>query len=61
MRSVSTFDNLRTRKQQLEQYVAQCLSEEQREQLEGELTKSEIALSFLDQVAVRGVQRRPLY
>jgi len=45
---MTTLDNLRTRKLQLEQHLTQCLSEEQREQIEGELIKIEIALSFLD-------------
>ena len=45
---MTTLDNLRTRKLQLEQHLKQDLSEEQREQIEGELNKIEIALSFLD-------------
>ena len=45
---MTTLDNLRTRKLQLEQHLRLDLSEEQREQIEGELIKIEIALSFLD-------------
>ena len=45
---MTTLDNLRTRKLQLEQHLRRDLSEEQREQIEGELNKIEIALSFLD-------------
>jgi tetratricopeptide (TPR) repeat protein len=36
---MTTLDNLRTRKLQLEQHLRQGLSEEQREQIEGELIK----------------------
>ena len=36
---------------QLEQHLRQDLIEEQREQIEGELIKTEIALSFLDDPA----------
>jgi hypothetical protein len=43
---MTTLDNLRTRKLQLEQHLRRGLSEEQREQIEGELMKIEIALSF---------------
>jgi hypothetical protein len=46
---MSTLDNLRTRKLQLEQHLSQGLGEEQREHIEGELMKIEIALSFLDE------------
>ena len=46
---MSTLDNLRTRKLQLEQHLRQGVSEEQREHIEGELMKVEIALSFLDE------------
>jgi hypothetical protein len=46
---MTTLDNLRTRKLQLEQHLRQGLSEEQREQIEGELIKIDIALSFLDE------------
>ena len=45
---MTTLDNLRIRKLQLEQHLRQGLSEEQREQIEGELIKIDIALSFLD-------------
>ena len=45
---MTTLDNLRTRKLQLEQHLRRDLSEEQREQIEGDLIKIEIALSFLD-------------
>jgi hypothetical protein len=45
---MTTIDNLRTRKLQLEQDLRQSLSEEQRDWIEGELTKIDIALSFLD-------------
>ena len=45
---MTTLDNLRTRKLQLEQHLTHGLSDEQREQIEGELMKIEIALSFLD-------------
>jgi hypothetical protein len=41
-------ENLRTRKLQLEQQLKQSTSAEQREWIEGELTKIDIALSFLD-------------
>jgi hypothetical protein len=46
---MTTLDNLRIRKLQLEQHLRQGLSEEQREQIEGELIKIDIALSFLDE------------
>lgn len=45
---MTTLENLRTRKLQLEQHSQQSLSEAEREQIEGELMKIEIALSFLD-------------
>ena len=48
---MTTIDNLRTRKLQLEQDLRQSLSEEQRDWIEGELTKIDIAPSFLDDVA----------
>jgi hypothetical protein len=48
---MTTIDNLRTRKLQLERDLTQNLSEEQRDWIEGELTKIDIALSFLDDVA----------
>jgi hypothetical protein len=46
---MTTLDNLRIRKLQLEQHLRQGVSEEQREQIEGELIKIDIALSFLDE------------
>jgi hypothetical protein len=46
---MTILDNLRIRKLQLEQHLRQGLSEEQREQIEGELIKIDIALSFLDE------------
>jgi hypothetical protein len=45
---MTTLDNLRTRKLQLEQHLKQSLSAEQRELVEAELTKIDIALSLLD-------------
>lgn len=42
---MTTLENLRTRKLQLEQHLAQGLSEEQREHIKAELTEIEIALS----------------
>ena len=48
---MTTLDNLRTRKLQLEQHLTQCVGEKDRERIEGELTKIDIALSFLDEVA----------
>jgi hypothetical protein len=51
---MATLDNLRTRKLQLEQHLAQGLSEDQREHIEAELTKIEIALSFLDDAVGAG-------
>ena len=56
---MTTLNNLRTRKLQLEQHLTQCLSEEQREQIQGELMKIDIALSFLDE-AVQTPQKPPL-
>lgn len=44
----TTLENLRTRKLQLEQHSRHALSEQEREQIEGELMRIEIALSFLD-------------
>jgi hypothetical protein len=49
--AMTAIDNLRARKLQLEQDLRQALSEEQREWVESELTKIEIALSFLDDIA----------
>jgi hypothetical protein len=48
---MTTIDNLRTRKLQLEQDLRQSLSEEQRDWIETELMKIDIALSLLDDVA----------
>ena len=48
---MTAIDNLRTRKLQLEQDLRQASSEGQRERIESELTKIEIALSFLDDIA----------
>ena len=48
---MTTLDNLRTRKLQLEQHLAQCVGEEGRERIEGELNKIDIALSFPDEAA----------
>jgi hypothetical protein len=43
---MTTLDNLRTRKLQLEQHLKQAATE--REEIEQELMKIDIALSFLD-------------
>jgi hypothetical protein len=48
---MTTLDNLRTRKLQLEQDLKGALNEEKREKIEGELMKIEIALGFLDDAA----------
>jgi hypothetical protein len=48
---MTTLDNLRTRKLQLEQQSKENLSVEQREWIEGELAKIDIALSFLDDLS----------
>ena len=45
---MTTLDNLRTRKLQLEQQSKENPNAEQREWIEGELTKIDIALSLLD-------------
>ena len=45
---MTTLDHLRTRNLQLERELTQDLSEEKREQIDGELTKIEIALRFLE-------------
>jgi hypothetical protein len=45
-------DNLRTRKLQLEQHLTQCIGEEDWGQIEGELTKIDIALSFLEKLQI---------
>ena len=54
---MTTLDNLRTRKLQLEQHLTQCIGEEDRERIEDELNKIDIALSFLDDP--NSSQRRP--
>ena len=46
---MTTLENLRARKLQLEQDLRQISSEEQRDWIEGELTKIDIALSFLEE------------
>jgi hypothetical protein len=55
---MTTLDNLRTRKLQLEQHLKQSLSAEQRELVEAELTKIDIALSLLDDLP-KDISRRP--
>jgi hypothetical protein len=45
---MTTLDNLRTRKRQLEEHLKQALGAEQREKIESELMKIDIALGFLD-------------
>jgi hypothetical protein len=57
----TTLENLRTRKLQLEQHSRHALSQQEREQIEGELMKIEIALTFLDQAEVPagGQTRKP--
>jgi len=45
---MTTLDNLRTRKLQLEQHLKQVLAATEREEIEQELMKIDIALSFLD-------------
>lgn len=45
---MTTLDNLRTRKLQLEQHLKQVLAATEREEVEQELMKIDIALSFLD-------------
>jgi hypothetical protein len=61
---MTTMDTLRTRKMQLEQDLTHGVSEEQREQIEGELIKIDIALSFLDETprtpARQDVRKPPL-
>lgn len=59
---MTTLDNLRTRKLQLEQDLRQALNEEIREKIEGELMKVDIALGFLDDAArvpVSGQTQKP--
>ena len=45
---MTTLDNLRTRKLQLEQHLKQVLAATERKEIEQELMKIDIALSFLD-------------
>jgi translation elongation factor P/translation initiation factor 5A len=46
--TMTTFDNLRTRKRQLESHLKRIVDPEEREKVEAELTKIDIALSFLE-------------
>ena len=48
---MATLENLRTRKLKLEQHLREGPSEKDREWIEGELTKIDIALGFLDDLA----------
>jgi hypothetical protein len=48
---MTTLENLRTRKLQLEQRLKEGPSDKDREWIEGELTKIDIALNFLDDLA----------
>ena len=48
---MTTLDNLRTRRRQLEDHLKQILGAEEREKVEGELMKIDIALSFLEKEA----------
>jgi hypothetical protein len=48
---MTTIDNLRSLKQQLQKQLKESPSADQSEWIEGELTKIDIALSFLDEVA----------
>ena len=56
---MTTLENLRARKLQLEQDLRQISSEEQRDWIEGELTKIDIALSFLEEPAKNLVSQPP--
>jgi hypothetical protein len=47
---MTTLENLRTRKLQLEKHLKESLSAEQREWIEGEISKVDIALGFLDEL-----------
>jgi hypothetical protein len=47
---MTTLDNLRSRKLQLEKQLKESRSAEQSEWIEGELTKIDIALGFLDEL-----------
>jgi hypothetical protein len=57
---MTTIENLQTRKLQLEQRLKQSPSAEQREWIAGELTKIDIALSFLEDVAKQLPSRLPV-
>jgi hypothetical protein len=57
---MTTLDNLRTRKLQLEQQSKETLSVEQREWIEAELSKIDIALGFLDNASKDPAHRPPL-
>jgi hypothetical protein len=57
---VTAVGNLRTRKVQLEQHLKRKSSVEQREWIEGELTKIDIALSLLDDLPKDLSGRPPL-
>ena len=46
-----TLENLRARKLQLEQHLRECPSKKDRDWIEGALTKIDIALGFLDDLA----------
>jgi len=48
---MTTLENLRIRKLQLEQHLKEGPSDKDREWMEGELTKIDIALGFLDDLA----------
>jgi hypothetical protein len=48
---MTTIDNLRSLKQQLQKQLKESPSADQSEWIEGELTKIDIALSFLDEGA----------
>ena len=45
---MTTLDNLHTRKRQLEDHLQRVVGPEEREKIEGELMKIDIALSFLE-------------
>ena len=48
---MTTLENLRNRKLQLERHLKEGPSDKDREWMEGELTKIDIALGFLDDLA----------
>ena len=48
---MTTLENLRARKLRLEQHLKEGPSKKDREWIEGELTKIDIALGFLDDLA----------